>query len=183
MPKVTAAYIEARRQEILEAALTLFAEKGFAHTSMADIAAACGISIGAVYRYFPSKGDLVLAVCSEGEGERIPGDTASEAAEQLRRHVDPRNNGHAHARLVAQIWGNAAIDPLLAPVVAGRHARVRDQFADLITQKHSGDGEHRTPTDEAEVVLAALIGYAALVAAGADVDHDGFGRVLSRLLD
>ncbi|MCX4705500.1 TetR/AcrR family transcriptional regulator [Streptomyces sp. NBC_01373] len=183
MPKVTAAYLEARRQEILEAALTLFAEKGFAHTSMADIAAASGISIGAVYRYFPSKGDLVLAVCSEGEGERIPGDTATEAAEQLRRHVDPQHNGRTHARLVAQIWGNAAIDPLLASVVARQHTRIRDQLADLITQKQSGDSEHRTPSDEAEVVLAALIGYAALVAVDAHVDHDGFGRALSRLLD
>ncbi|MCO5971813.1 TetR family transcriptional regulator [Actinoallomurus soli] len=45
---MTAAYLNARSQEILTAALALFAEKGFEHTSMADIAAAAGTSIGAV---------------------------------------------------------------------------------------------------------------------------------------
>lgn len=191
MPKVTTAYLDARRQEILTAALGLFSEKGFAHTSMADIADAAGISIGAVYRYFPSKNDLVLAVCNEGEGDRIQGDTAAEAVEGLRRHVSPLANGRPHARLVAQIWGNAAIDVLLAPTVARRHAEVRDQLAGLISQRRSrsgeqdpsGDGKRRRPTDEAEVVLAALIGYAALVAVEAPVDHDGFERALSRLLD
>jgi AcrR family transcriptional regulator len=183
LPKVTAAYLGARRQEIFAAALTLFAEKGFEHTSMADIAAAAGISIGAVYRYFPSKYDLVRTVCSEGEGERIPGDTAAEAVEQLRHHVAPQRNGRPHARLVAQIWGNAAIDNLLASTVARRHAEVRDQLAGLISQDRSGDGERPPSSDEAEVILAALIGYAALVAVGAPVDHAGFKRALSRLLD
>ncbi|MFG7946619.1 TetR/AcrR family transcriptional regulator, partial [Streptomyces cacaoi] len=65
MPKVTAAYFDARRQEILTAARALFADKGFVRTSMSDIAAAAGLSAGAVYRYFPSRSHLVLAMCGE----------------------------------------------------------------------------------------------------------------------
>ena len=46
---------EDRPDEVLDAALTLFVEQGYAHTSVAQIATAAGISKGAVYLYFPSK--------------------------------------------------------------------------------------------------------------------------------
>ena len=46
---------EARPDEVLDAALELFTQKGFAATRVADIAARAGISKGAVYLYFPSK--------------------------------------------------------------------------------------------------------------------------------
>lgn len=46
---------EHRPDELLDAALTLFVEKGYAHTSVAEIARAAGLSKGAVYLYFPSK--------------------------------------------------------------------------------------------------------------------------------
>ena len=44
-----------RRQEILDTAIELFYKKGFARTSIADIARQAGISQGLCYRYFPSK--------------------------------------------------------------------------------------------------------------------------------
>jgi AcrR family transcriptional regulator len=182
LPKVTAAYRDARRQEIVTAALRLLSEKGFGQTSMADIATAAGLSIGAVYRYFPSKDALVLAVCGEDDGERVPGDTAAEAIQHLRHRVDPHRSGRPHARLVAQIWGSAAVDDRLAATVARRHTEVRDQLADLISRNRATDGACPPASSEAEVVLAALIGYAALVAVEAPADHAGFERVLSRLL-
>ena len=46
---------EARPDEVLDAALALFIEKGFAATRVEDIAARAGLSKGAVYLYFPSK--------------------------------------------------------------------------------------------------------------------------------
>lgn len=46
---------EARPDEVLDAALALFVEKGFAATRVDDVAARAGISKGAVYLYFPSK--------------------------------------------------------------------------------------------------------------------------------
>lgn len=46
---------EARPDEVLEAALDLFIEKGFAATRVEDIARRAGLSKGAVYLYFPSK--------------------------------------------------------------------------------------------------------------------------------
>lgn len=46
---------EHRPDELLDAALSLFVEKGYAHTSVAEIARKAGLSKGAVYLYFPSK--------------------------------------------------------------------------------------------------------------------------------
>ncbi len=46
---------DARPDEVLDAALTLFGQKGYAATSVAEIAREAGISKGAVYLYFPSK--------------------------------------------------------------------------------------------------------------------------------
>lgn len=46
---------EARPDEVLDAALDLFIERGFANTRVEDIAAKAGLSKGAVYLYFASK--------------------------------------------------------------------------------------------------------------------------------
>ncbi len=53
---------DARREELLRAALRLFAERGVDGTTIADIAAATGTAHGLVYHYYASKNDLLLAV-------------------------------------------------------------------------------------------------------------------------
>jgi AcrR family transcriptional regulator len=58
MPRVSVGYLAARREQIVQAASRLFAERGFSRTTMADVVAASGLSTGAVYNYFPSKSDL-----------------------------------------------------------------------------------------------------------------------------
>ena len=56
---------EARPQEVIDAALELFAERGFAQTRLDDVAARAGISKGTVYLYFASKQDLFEAVIQD----------------------------------------------------------------------------------------------------------------------
>lgn len=51
-----------RRKEIVEAALELFASRGFEETTVQDIAAAAGVAIGTVYLYFPSKEHVLLGI-------------------------------------------------------------------------------------------------------------------------
>ena len=54
----------ARREEILDAARRVFAERGFKGTTIADIAEAAGIALGTIYLYFPSK-DAVFEALSQ----------------------------------------------------------------------------------------------------------------------
>jgi AcrR family transcriptional regulator len=61
MPKVTEAHLEARRQQILDAAWTCFARKGYHQTTMQDICEESGLSPGAIYRYFEGKESILRA--------------------------------------------------------------------------------------------------------------------------
>ena len=54
-----------RRQQILEASMLCFAECGFHRTSMHDISAAAGISVGLIYRYFKNKEEVIAALAAE----------------------------------------------------------------------------------------------------------------------
>ena len=60
MFKTATAKGEDTRQRIYAAALMLFRERGFDATTMRDVAAAAGMSLGAAYHYYPSKDAIVL---------------------------------------------------------------------------------------------------------------------------
>lgn len=53
---------EKRREQILEAAEKLFAEKGFDRTTIDDIAEACKVAPGLIYHYFDSKTEILKAL-------------------------------------------------------------------------------------------------------------------------
>ncbi|HXC37903.1 MAG TPA: TetR/AcrR family transcriptional regulator [Burkholderiales bacterium] len=62
---------EARPGELLDAALDLFVEKGFAATRAEEVAARAGVSKGTLFLYFPSKEDLFKAVVRENISGRF----------------------------------------------------------------------------------------------------------------
>ncbi len=53
---------EERRQELLDAAASMFAEKGFDGASMAQIASSCGVSKALLYHYYKSKEELLYSM-------------------------------------------------------------------------------------------------------------------------
>ncbi len=77
---------QARPGELLDAALALFVEKGFAATRVEEVAARAGVSKGTLFLYFDSKEELLKAVVHENlagrfvqwneEFERFPGSSA-----------------------------------------------------------------------------------------------------------
>src|SRR3954454_16220724 len=66
-----------RPAEIVNAALDLFAERGFAATRMDDVAARAGVTKGTVYLYFKTKDELFKALVRT---ELLPNIAAVEAA-------------------------------------------------------------------------------------------------------
>lgn len=85
MARVTEAHVEARKNQILDAAWNCFAQRGYHQTTMQDIATEAGISAGAIYRYYPSK-ESVLASIFERNTERyaeILADVQGEVEEPL----------------------------------------------------------------------------------------------------
>src|SRR6185295_3888359 len=62
---------DARPQEILEAALFIFAQKGFAAARMEDIGERAGVSKGTIYLYFESKEAVFKALLHETIAKRF----------------------------------------------------------------------------------------------------------------
>ena len=75
---------QARPQELLEAALALFVEKGFAATRAEEVAQLAGVSKGTLYLYYPSKEELLKAVIAHYLSARI-----AATAEQVRQITGP----------------------------------------------------------------------------------------------
>jgi AcrR family transcriptional regulator len=65
MPKISAAQRDARREQILAAALRCFSRDGFHQTTTADIVRESGLSQGTLYLYFNSKDDLIAALADD----------------------------------------------------------------------------------------------------------------------
>ena len=71
---------DARPQELLDAALALFVEKGFAATRSEEIAARAGVAKGTLYRYFPSKDELFKVMVRDNLSVHIA-ESAAQAAQ------------------------------------------------------------------------------------------------------
>lgn len=83
---------------ILDRCLRLFAERGFAGTSMRDIAREMDLSVAAVYHHFPSKRDLYAAVAAHAFKDKQP---LLEAA--VEGHGSPQERLRSLVRQLAQI--------------------------------------------------------------------------------
>ena len=57
---------ETRREQIMKAALELFAREGYANCSISQLANHTGISKGLMYNYFESKEALLVSIIEEG---------------------------------------------------------------------------------------------------------------------
>jgi AcrR family transcriptional regulator len=98
-----------RRRDILDAAATLFKRDGFVAASIEQIADRAELSAGTVYNYFPSKGDLLLAlVALDGQEVRTagaalvaqpPADPVKAVCRLLEIYVD-----HALVHLDKRLW-------------------------------------------------------------------------------
>ena len=106
---------QARRTHIIESAVVLFASKGFADTTTADICQAAGISTGSLFHYFPSKQAVFYGIW---ELDRTEWDEVFAAAE-----ADPDPWGALMA-IVDKLAADAAepiMAGLLVEVIAQAH--------------------------------------------------------------
>lgn len=99
---------EAKRQAVLAAAAELFNERGFAATSLDDVAARLNVSKPTIYYYVKSKDDILLSCVRQGLDMTIAGIEASRAAggnalDQLRACMQ------VYARIVMQPFGTCLI--------------------------------------------------------------------------
>lgn len=177
MPKVTQEHLDARRQQIINAARARFASHGFARTSMTDLVAESGLSIGAIYRYFSSKDEIVTAICEQSSNV-LPTELTDDAVHAFLEHIRTLARDHDHARLVAQIYAEAAISPALAAIVEKQLLTLRTAIAALLVE--------RTPDDAAriaEAFVAVCSGYGQQLAVRGDLDPAPFSAALTAMIE
>lgn len=177
VPKVTELHREQRREEILAAAWELFARNGFHATSMARIIASSGLSAGAVYLYFRSKDELIIAIAGKALG------TARSAAKELLDAPDPVAPGEAVLRILdglqklqttaggalyavaIQAWAEAVRNPAISRTASGFFTDLLADLA-LVLDRWAADG-HPLAGDcmqLARMMAGALQGYIIQVA-------------------
>ncbi|WP_454041887.1 TetR/AcrR family transcriptional regulator [Cellulosimicrobium sp. Marseille-Q8652] len=159
MPRVTEEYRAARRDEIAEAALSVFRRKGFQAASMADIIAESGLSAGAIYGYFASKAEIVHATATRIVGARVldverlaTQDPLPAPSEVVRVLMTGVQRELRDPRILVQLWGEAMTDPALLGLAAGVVGRIRRTFEDYLTLWH----RHANGLDEAAAAALAV---------------------------
>ncbi len=176
MPKVRQAHLDARRQQIVDAARVRFASQGFAGTSMADVVTESGLSIGAIYRYFRSKDEIMIAVCRQAD-DALPRSLTPEAVAAFLSRLRALSAETGHARLTTQIYAEAAVSPAMAIVLQAQLAEVREQIAALIRAHRPGLDPERAE-QAAEGFIAVCNGYHSQLAVRGDVDPAPFTAAL-----
>jgi AcrR family transcriptional regulator len=194
VPRVSAEHLAARRQQILDAARACFARDGFHQTSMQDVIRAANLSVGAVYRYFPSKNDLITAIAEEiiDELSTVFDALATEHPPPSIVTVMTRATDFALAnsgpdgvlRMAIQIWSESLRDPALAVVVSRVYRRLRDvmvTFAERAIAAGSLPAD-ADPLAVGSVLFALMPGYAVQRVLIDEPPHEVFQAGLRTLL-
>ena len=123
---------DARRDKLLDAARTLFAERGFHQTGVAQIAKASGVLVGQIYRDFANKEEIVAAIAASDLQESLGEEDLARAAESgdtaavrdwIRRFVSAK--AKKDCRLAAEIMAESMRNPKIAELFRAIQARVR----------------------------------------------------------
>lgn len=191
MPKVTDAHREQRRQQILTAAWDLFGHNGFHATSMSEIIAASGLSAGAVYLYFRSKEELIVAIARTALGtaravsaELLQAPAAVAPGEAVVRIIGglqslQRRAGGVMYAVAIQAWAEAVRNPTIASTARGFFT---DLLIDLgaILDRWVADGHPLAGSTEdlARMMAGSLQGYVIQLASFGVVPDDGYLTVL-----
>jgi AcrR family transcriptional regulator len=177
MPKVTQAHLDARRQQIVDAARQLFADQGFARTSMSDLVNASGLSNGAIYRYFTSKDEIITAICDQST-QTFPTELTPDAIDQFLQHIRVLAREENHAQLVAQIYAEAALSPALNDVVTTQLDDLRSSIGSLLPDREPHEAQRI-----AEAFVALCHGYTQQLAVRGDVDPTPYAAALARVAE
>ncbi len=154
-----------RRQDILDTARRLFWERGYAGTTMPEIAEAAQLAQGTLYLYFPSKGALYVELLFEGYAMLL-----ERLGAQVARDLPPRERA------------GALIDAFL------EFARDWPQYFDIIffvlqREARSGEGEGLDPEQVERLYAREAACKAVAARLLQQAGHEGTAEELQRSVD
>jgi AcrR family transcriptional regulator len=194
MPKITETKREERRLQILDAALRCFSRDGFHGTTTADIVRESGLSQGALYLYFATKDDIVVALADDRhQGEVFLNALAKSEQDPVaglmllvelygktlgdQRRTDMRRVG-------IQGWAEALRNPRIHESVVEGFSAVRAAIVELIARGQQA-GQVRAdvePDAAARAMIAIFQGLVLQLAWGEAVNLTAFGALIRGMI-
>ncbi|HEX4806256.1 MAG TPA: TetR/AcrR family transcriptional regulator [Conexibacter sp.] len=186
---------ETSREQLLDAAAEVFAERGYHGASMEAIAAAAGVTTSALHWSFESKADLFFTLLEErvdrrvrmlaGAAEQIAGEET--VTPLLSREISSLADEERQLHLLThEYWALAARDPELRVRFAERQRSLRELVAHAIVAHHEATSVALThdPTELATAVLAFGNGLGMERIVDPDAVPDSlFGEILQLIYD
>jgi AcrR family transcriptional regulator len=182
------------RARLLQAAGEVFAERGYDRASLDDVAAAAGLTKGAVYSSFSSKDELFYALMAERIDERLglvaeavdrqstPEAMTADAGSGLLGLISSQADWHL---LFIEFWARAVRDPGLRKEFARHRRAAREVIARFLEQQATEAGvDLPAPADQLAIAVLALSNGIAIehLADPDNIDPSTFGVILSLLL-
>lgn len=149
-------------RQILDAALEVFAEKGFHGSSIREVALRAGVSVAGLYHHFPAKRSLLERLIDEtmdaliaSTEEALAGVTDDPSAE-LRAAVSAHVRFHVHFQRQSFV-GNTELRSLVSPArerVIRKRDRQRAFFDDIVGRGlKSGDFRSASPVEASRAIV------------------------------
>lgn len=170
MPRVTEEHSRARRRQILDAAYSCFARKGFHRTTMQDICAEADLSPGAVYRYLASKEEIIEAMGSESHRRDVEQLKAAKgragALGDVVQMAGPlfewmgRPGVQEQMRLEVEVWAEALRNPKVGAIVARNFEDFRGPLTEIVSRTHgrADGGSGQDPEYLARTIISLYVG-------------------------
>jgi AcrR family transcriptional regulator len=175
---------EERRQQILEAALTVFGQKGFNAANVSDVAAQAGVSQGTIYWYFESKEELLTQALlfffeNFGQGTLEALAQCPTATEKLRElgqaMVGFATEAEGLFTLFLEFWASSARRAETGQLWIGMLVEYKDLVVGII-EEGIQNGEF-APVDAEPLVWAIMAAYDGLAAYDMFLSDLDLGRV------
>jgi len=197
MPKISEERRQARRDQILAASWKCFSRRGIQSTSMEDIVREANLSFGAVYLYYKSKDELILAAFSSAFQEMrallVPILTREEAyplpvlvrkiTKIIALHAERDKLNLGVAFLMG--WGEAPFNPKVKELIGGGQELYREALTAVVRKwQERGDiSAEAKPGNIARVMLSFFLGYIVQSAMIGGIDPEtaakGFEGIIS----
>jgi TetR/AcrR family transcriptional regulator, repressor for uid operon len=156
-----------RRAQILEAAMVCFRRRGFHQATMQEICAEARVSPGALYRYFDSKADIIVAIAQEEHAGLEPflarletGGDFTAGLLEIAHLAWTKFHSAEDASLIGDVLAEAGRDRVLAEHIIATDAALRQRLAAAIaTAQKRGEIDARLdPVQVARTALAIMDG-------------------------
>jgi AcrR family transcriptional regulator len=164
----TTKVVEDRREQIAEAAMRVFAQKGFMRATNKDIAKEAGITTGLIYHYYSSKEELLRAIVQLRSPSQLTRELSPQMLDMptetlirtLMLQMLAVVEGEQFVQLLRVFLPEAIHNPRLAALGLRSNQEATRFLADyLVAKMESGELRKGDPSMAAQVLMSGIMGF------------------------